>query len=221
VRVEAAVVGLLLLLPCGAQAAGGHHAVDDAATLDPGRCHAEAWVERDVHAEGHLFQFGPACRIGATEWGLGLERSELAEFDTSRVTLQGKTVWAQPRPALGLALTAGLAQTLEPSSTTAVYAVLPATWAATDALLLHLNLGVHYSEAGHFDSRYGAALEAAFSERWSGVAEWFGAEHYQFAQAGLRLAAAEGLSLDLSFARAIRNAHREWATLGFTLEFDR
>lgn len=67
-----AALGAACLPAAALHAAGGHHAVDDAALLAPGQCHVESW-----HARGdgtRLLHMAPACRFGAIEWALALER---------------------------------------------------------------------------------------------------------------------------------------------------
>ena len=65
----------LLLCAGSAQGAGGHHAVDDAIVLDPGQCELETWWEREDKSTRTLLHAGPACRVGAVELGLILNRT--------------------------------------------------------------------------------------------------------------------------------------------------
>ncbi|NCT83958.1 MAG: hypothetical protein GXC94_12475 [Comamonadaceae bacterium] len=202
----AALAGLLL--PLGGWAAGGHHAVDDAAILEPGQCHLEAWAEA---AGGHRLQhLGPACHVLGVEAGLSLEHDA--------VGVQGAGLhlkWAralQPGLDVGLVWAAGwqsgetrfAGQTL----------LLPLSWVPHDDLVLHLNLGREFRPHGADVGRYGAALEWRVAPRWQALAEgWRDARGPQ-RRLGLRYAAGERVSVDLSRAQAQAASRSAWWTLG-------
>ena len=73
-RATAAVLGFALQ---EAHAAGGHHAVDDAAILEPGECQVETWADRERGGDRTLVHVGPACRIGPLEIGVNLDRTRM------------------------------------------------------------------------------------------------------------------------------------------------
>ena len=90
-------------------AAGGHHAVDDAAILEVGQCQVESWVDRTRGGDPSVLHIGPACRVGPVELGLNFDHARSANDHTTSAGVQVK--WAeQVRDGLGigavLALTA-------------------------------------------------------------------------------------------------------------------
>lgn len=87
---------LALMASAGrAHAAGGHHAVDDAALLEPGQCQLETWWDRETGGTRTLLHAGPACRIGTVELGLNLDRLRLD--GTGTTTVAGTQIkWARP-----------------------------------------------------------------------------------------------------------------------------
>ena len=64
----------LFSLAMQAHAAGGHHAVDDAALLDVGKCKVEGWLERETGGTRTLAHAGAGCRVGPVELGLNLDK---------------------------------------------------------------------------------------------------------------------------------------------------
>src|SRR5690242_18243181 len=106
-RAAVPVVIACLLAP-SAEAAGGHHSIDDAAILDPGQCQVETWFERTQDGAARLWHVGPACRVAAVELGLN--------FDALRSNGRGRTdvagaqaKWATPlsdRVAVGAVVSA-------------------------------------------------------------------------------------------------------------------
>lgn len=64
------LLGVLLVLIASvprARAAGGHHAVDDAAILEPGQCYIETWLGRETRGARRLLHAGPACRVAGVD----------------------------------------------------------------------------------------------------------------------------------------------------------
>jgi hypothetical protein len=69
------LMALAVMFAPAAQGAGGHHAVDDAALLEPDQCQVEVWSDRR-RGTGHLLHAGPACRVGAVELGVAADREQ-------------------------------------------------------------------------------------------------------------------------------------------------
>ena len=59
---------ILVTCACGsALAAGGHHAVDDAAILSRGECEGETWFSGEAGGR-RLLHAGTNCRVGPSNW---------------------------------------------------------------------------------------------------------------------------------------------------------
>jgi hypothetical protein len=218
------LAGLASAWPTSAGAAGGHFAVDDAALVDPGQCQVEAWEERGDAHRFRLDHLGPACRLGALEWGLNLDRYRLS--DGSRGTGFGPQVkWATPLTStLSLGLSAG--STWDASRTHGTHylgtaVVMPLTWQPTTALAVHLNLGHDLRPAGADTTRRGLALEWTANDHWSTQVERFDDNGERRVRAGLRYSVTPALSFDLSRARHLGPDSRPWWAAGVNWAFDR
>lgn len=203
-----------------AEAAGGHHAVDDAALLDPGQCQLETWFDRHPVGEGSLIHAGPGCRAGPVEIGLDLDRYR--GDSSTRTYTSAQLKYARP---LSAAWSVGIAAQTSMSSRASHYSgssiVLPVTWTMTDALWMHLNLGRDFVPARPDTPHNGVALEWAASSRWSFVAERFQEIGDGFWRVGARYAISPMLNVDLSSAHDTRvDAARRW-TAGLTWVIDR
>jgi len=218
-RLAALLAGLAVLLPTGSQAAGGHHAVDDASTVDPGRCQMEVWME---HAPGRQLQHvGSACHALGMEIGLSLERSADRAVPTVRSTgLQLK--WArevEPGFSLGAVWAAGW-QSGSPRF--AGHTVLiPLSWSPREDLTLHVNAGRDFPSRGACVGHYGAALEWQPSGHWQALLEGWRDGLGPQRRIGLRYLFNDRLSVDVSRAQAMRSPGGRWSTLGLNWDFDR
>ncbi len=204
-----------------ALAAGGHHAVDDAALLAPGECVVEAWLERGGRGAGHLLHLGPACRIGAVELGLNLDRSHRsgvggAGFDGAQMK------WAHPVSsalAVGVVLSAGAQRRSPHAGSGAV--VVPVTWQPAPAWQVHLNFGRDFRQGAPDTGRSGAALEWGPAATWSFVAERYRDSGSHFGRVGGRYTCSPAVQLDLSRAWGLdRGAPDTW-TAGLNWVFAR
>ncbi len=207
-----AVIAWMASLALPAQAAGGHHAVDDASIADPGQCALEAWGE---HSRDHRLQHaGGACRAGAVELGLNLDRSASpGEAAVRSLGLQLKGA-GELQPGLSL----GATWTATWQSGTPRFAghtaLLLLTWQPRDDLALHLNLGREFPTQAPALMRHGLALEWQLTPQWQALAEqWTDALGPQ-QRLGLRYALNDRLTLDLSRARGDHGTHPVWWTLG-------
>lgn len=208
-----AVLACLSQAAC-VQAAGGHHAVDDAPMLAPGECQFEAWAE--PVASRQALHLGPACRVGAVEWGLALDRtSPHGEPALRSVGLQAK--WATELwPSLSVGLAWSAAWQSVPPHGAGQALLLPVSWAATPTLTLHLNLGRDFKPGARDATRRGVALELLADPQWQALVEGWDDGARSYRRLGLRYVASSQLSLDLSHAGALRGPSDGWWTLGLT-----
>ncbi len=218
-RLAALLAGLVVLLPIGGHAAGGHHAVDDASTLDPGQCQVEVWIEQ---APGRQLQhLGPACQAWGVEIGLNLERSATsAEPTLISKGLQLK--WARelaPGFSLGAVWAAGW-QSGSPRF--AGHSLLiPLTWTPRDEMALHLNVGRDFPAQAASVTHYGIAFEWQPDAHWQGLIEgWHDGRGAQ-GRGALRYLVNERVSVDISRARVLKAPGGSWWTLGLNWAFER
>jgi len=212
----------LLALPLGVLAAGGHHAVDDAAMLDAGNCKLEGWWAAGPESVRTL-RAGAGCRVGEVELSLGTERLRNDRATAHAWGVQVK--WAQelqPGVAVGLSL-APLWQGRSAQDYQGSLAMGLVTWEAVQDVRLHLNLGRLLRQRGPDDTLGGVSLDWRFMADWQGMAERYRVDGMHFARAGLRWTPVKGWSLDGSRAQAISGTSGPrgpiW-TLGVTREFD-
>ena len=202
-----------------AQAAGGHHAVDDAAIVAPGQCQAELWVEQ---ADGRrLEHVGPACRFGGVELGFNLDRGRLSGEPGLR-SGGPQLKWAgELMPALSIGVVwSGTWQSARPHGA-GQSLLIPLTWAPRDDVVIHLNLGRDLRRQAADLTRRGAALEWSPHPQWQGLAEWFDDGLRTHRRLGLRHLVSERLSLDLSRAAPVGQARDAWWTVGLNWAFAR
>ena len=204
-----------------AEAAGGHHAVDDATLLEPGQCQLETWLDRESGDARSLLHTGLACRIGAVELGLNLDHVRPSGAGaTTGLSMQAK--WARAlddRWSAGVVLVLA-AQDRAPSYLGSTF-VVPVTWQASETLLAHLNLSQDFLP-GQRDRRHADfALEWSPLDTASFVAERYSEGGADFWRVGGRWAMTSSTNLDLSRARGLHgNTGVRW-TLGLTWVFDR
>lgn len=198
--------------PVSSHAAGGHHAVDDAAILDPGQCQVELWAEQASRRE--LQHVGPACRVASLELGLSVERSSL-EGASSTGSGGAQVKWAadvQPGLALGVVWSAGWQG--EAARFTGHTLLLPMSWSPREDLDLHVNVGRELRPHAAAVERLGAAVEWKLSAHWQTLLEWWRDGAGSQARIGGRYAVSEGVSVDLSRAESLRSGRAGWWTLG-------
>ncbi|QJW83420.1 hypothetical protein HK414_02160 [Ramlibacter terrae] len=157
------------MLAGAAFAAGGHHAVDDAAILEAGQCEVEGWASR-APAGDRLLHAGLGCRAGPVELGVA---AEAARQGGSQAAYGLSAKWAQ---ALGEDLSVGASigpnwqAHAAPRYQGFTVAAL-ATWTPREDLALHLNLGRDIVHRGRGLARHGLAAEWLPVQDWSFVAE--------------------------------------------------
>lgn len=217
------VLGGLCWITSQAHAAGGHHAVDDAAILAPGQCEMEIWADRERHGSRTLFHAGPACRIGPVEVGLNADRFH--ETGAGSATFAGPQVkWAHAvTDTVGVGVLAATGWRDRSPRVRSSLWLIAGTWQAHENLAVHVNLGKDFHRGGERPDtrRAGAAVEWAATPAWSFVAERFRESDTNLWRLGARYALSEGNSLDLSQARGLHGSAPPWWTLGVTWAFDR
>ena len=218
--VRGAALLALLLFAGAAQAAGGHHAVDDAEILEPGACKVDGWISRAKGGE-RLLHLGNGCRVGPVELEFAGEYARDGSNSQTGYGLQAK--WAAewlPGLRVGAALGASSQARARPRYQGAALVGL-LTWAADENLALHLNLGRDFVHRGRDETRGGVAAEWTVRPGWSLLAERYREEASHFVRGGVRWLASESVTVDLSRAhRLAGEAPSSW-TLGLSWQFDR
>lgn len=214
-------LAVLVLAAGAARAAGGHHAVDDAAILDERQCQFESWIDVRPKAE-RLAHLGTSCRAGAVEVGLAADRSRVP--GTADVQVVGPQVkWAtllSEKWSAGISVAASW-RTLPVSGFAGATVVVPVTWRASDTLSFHVNVGRDFLPGQPNPGRSGIALEWAASPQWSIALERFHENDAHFARAGARWQASPNVSVDISRAHGLGPAQPSWWTLGINWLFER
>jgi hypothetical protein len=222
VRYWLGLTGAMLGLSLPAQGAGGHHAVDDAAMLELGRCQLESWVDRDSHGTRSLVHVGPVCRVGPVELGINLDRIHMSDIGATAAA--GPQIkWARTLTetfSVGVVLGANW-QDRSPSFVAGTV-VFPLTWQAGETVTLHANIGRDFRGGGDQDTnRLGAALEWSPLPAWSFVAERFRESDVDHWRAGARYELSPSTSMDVSRAKGLHGSEPAWWTLGLTWTFSR
>jgi hypothetical protein len=217
---EALTTSIACLLASSAQAAGGHHSVDDAVILDPGQCLIETWFDRAESSGARLWHVGPVCRIGPVELGLNFDAFRTSVGERTNVAgIQAK--WAHPlteKISIGVAVAAAWQDHSPHRVGTSV--VLPLTWRATETLQVHVNAGRDFLHNAPDADHGGVAAEWSPSQEWSFVAERFRELHTDRWRLGARYTLNTNVSFDLSRAQGLGNAPSSW-TAGVNWVFDR
>jgi hypothetical protein len=217
---EALTASIAYLLASSAQAAGGHHSVDDAVILDPGQCLIETWFDHAESSAARLWHVGPACRVGPVELGLNFDaiRTSVGER-TSFGGVQAK--WARPlteKISIGAVVSATWQDRSPHHVGTGI--LVPLTWQATEALQIHINVGRDFLDNAPDADHGGIAAEWSPSQEWSFVAERFRELHTDRWRLGARYTLNTNVSFDLSRAQGLGKAPSSW-TVGVNWVFDR
>ena len=209
------------LVSLSAQAAGGHHAVDDAAMLDVGKCKLEGWAERETGGARTLQHLGTGCRVGPVELGLNLDKEKQVTLDAA-TSFGPQIKWAFP---LNDVLSVGVVASAKFNSQSPRYAsstlVIPVTWRATETLSVHANYGRNFLRGGVGQPRGGVSLEWAPITDVSLVAERFREAANNSTRLGARYTLTPDVKLDISRARGLHAGGVSWWTAGVIWEFDR
>ena len=215
------LLAVFYLVSLSARAAGGHHAVDDAAVLDVGKCKLEGWAERETGDARTLLHLGTGCRVGPVELGLNLDKEKQAPSDAA-TSFGPQIKWAFP---LSDVLSVGVVASAKFNSQSPRHAsstvVLPLSWRATDTLSAHFNWGRNFFRGGAGQPRGGVSLEWAPASDVSLVAERFREAANNSTRLGARYALTPDVKLDISRARSLHAGGVSWWTAGVIWEFER
>ncbi len=204
-----------------ALAAGGHHAVDDAALLEPGHCKVETWAARNGPRGVGLLHGATGCRLGPIEWAVGADRSRESDGQQRVAGVQIK--WATaltPWLSAGASVAPAWMPTARPRERSlALTGLLTGTWG--EDLRWHANLGRTQTEPGGEQTpRSGLSLDWAVRPGWQLMSEHFREGGSRYWRAGLRWQPAERWTVDASRAWPLRDEGAASTTLGLTFEFE-
>jgi len=218
----------VLILPLWVVAAhaqaGGHFDVDDAGTLDPGRCQYELWAGRFRDALTTVRHAGPACRVGPVELGFNIDDVSVDGLRTQSVGPQVKwTFFGQaPDAKLSAAVSASAIFDIpRRDGRTGGQFVVPVTWHALDSLFVHANIGADWVTTGVGQTiRKGIAGEWALNDAVSLIAERNRAYGLWTSRIGARFSLTPMVSIDVSASRTGPDRGRG-LLIGFNQEFGR
>lgn len=209
--------------------------VDDARVNDPGQCQIEVFrtsQRRDPErSSGFTLGCAPKGFFMQSECDVGSRRANLGEAGVDKaLSLQWKMLFRpidEEKPGgWGYGLSIGSSRDRPAGETAAwnhYFNLLGGLTIIENRLILHGNFGaVRDKPAQRTQRTWGAALELALSERWSGIAE-----HYKddaaraSSQAGLRyMIIPDQLEMDvLTGYQPAGDSRRNWTALGLRLFF--
>jgi len=222
-RKNAALAGSLalatLLAAGSAQAAGGHHDVDDAAILASGECGQETWFSRGDNGRQRLHA-GLNCGAGPVELGIAGEHGRGAD-SPGRTFWDVELKWAHevaPGFAVGFDVQPVAQSNASPHYAGTSAYVIASWWPRAD-LAVHVNWGRDFVHGEADEARGGLALEWQPLAAWSFVAERYRTEATQFARIGARWAGGRNWNVDFSRAQRLAGPSPSTWTLGVAIAF--
>ena len=168
-------------MACASAFAGRPLTTDDAAILDPKACQVEAWIDRATHTTTGWFV--PSCNFGGNvEWQVGFARTRAdGESRFTETYAQAKTILRPMTDAepWSVGLTAGVTRRPQNVNYTGwhhPYVIVPFSQVlCRTPFTFHAQLGWARDREQRRDlTLWGAAVEAAVSERTVLLAETFG-----------------------------------------------
>ena len=221
-RILARAAWFFVLTPLAlvAHAAGGHHEVDDATVLDPGRCQVEAWAIDGRQPALRALHLGSACRFGPIEWGLGLDGLRQGGKGATSAGPQLKWVSELIPQRLAVGFVTGTTWQLHGKAlaVTTTYVPMTAWLGPGGSLQLHANLGQDREAGVGVRRRWGVAMDWSVDDKLLLTAE----RRSQLAQALTRCGARWNLtplsSLDFSVGRG---SGATLIAIGFSQEWQR
>jgi hypothetical protein len=199
----------------GAQAAGGHFAVDDASLLEAG-CEQETWVSHFQRGT-QLLHAGVNCRVGPIEFDGAGESSRSQGVGSTQWNLEAK--WAHeldPSWSIGLDAQPFWSVQQDPHYVgTRSYAIL--TWKPDEHLQLNADAGRDWLRRDRDFARGGLSFEWQAFGAWTLVGERFVDTGTHYARLGTHWAGERGWSADLSYAQRLAGPARSSWSLGLTV----
>ena len=207
-----------LVAPLLVQAAGGHHAVDDADILPSGACEQESWASR-ASGGARLLHAGAACRLGPVQLGAAAEYTRHQGTSATAWGLELK--WAHPvTPDWSLGLVAQPAwQARARPRYQGTTALALATWRPREHLAFHANGGRDLVNGGDDEARGGVAVEWMPVQHWWLTVERYREQATHFMRAGVRWSAAGPWSVDVSRAHRLAGPAASNWTIGLSRAF--
>ncbi len=215
---KAALAAVMLLASTGAWAAGGHHAVDDAAIKDAGDCELESWFSRAT-GNARLLHTGASCRVGPVELGLAGEYGRAGGASQTGWGVEAK--WAHEIAegfSIGAAVQSAWQARARPRYQGASVIAL-ATWTPREDIALHLNIGRDFVHGGDDEKRGGIAVEWMPVKPWSFVAERYREQATHYVRAGARYAINATWTVDASRAQRLTGPAPSTWTVGLAYAF--
>lgn len=204
--------------------AAGHFDVDDAGTLDPGRCQYELWGGRFSDARTTVWHAGPSCRVGPVELGFNVDGNSVAGLRTQSIGPQLKWTFLGQAPDATLSAAISASTVFEVprrGGRMGAQFVVPVTWHATDSLFVHINVGNDWATTGGARAvRKGFAGEWALNDSVSLIAERNRAYGLWTSRVGARLSLTPMVSVDISASRTGPDGARG-VMIGVNQEFGR
>ncbi len=206
--------------------AAGHFDVDDAGTLDAGQCLVETWAGRLRSPADLNFQhLGGACGIGPVELGLNIDRSSAP--GTGADVFAGPQIkwnfWGRgPEATWSAAMALASTFDLRHGGRAGGQVLLPLSWRASDHVNVLVNVGADWATgSGTAYARGGAAVEWAFSEHLTLIAERNRAYDLWTSRLGARITVAPLTTIEVSASRSGRSsdARLRSVVVGLNREF--
>jgi hypothetical protein len=207
---------------CGNAVAGGHFDVDDAGTLDPGQCQFEMWKTRGSKISPAVIHVGPACRVGAVEFGGNFD--QLSGTDQRQHVLGPQvkwTFWGDSQSSVSMAFSGSVFSDEMRDAKAGGQLVMPITWRPAALLQVHVNVGMDWATGTRVrTNRYGLGGEWAANEHLSLIAERSQATGAWTSRVGIRFNVTPLVSVDLSTAHTSPGAVRSYV-IGLNGQFSR
>ena len=216
------------LLVAAAAGAAGHFDVDDAGTLDAGQCLVELWAGRLRSSADLNFQhMGGACAAGPVELGFNIDRTS-AQGAAAAVLVGPQIKWKfwGREPEATWSAAAALAGSIDVrhGGRAGGQFLLPLSWRASDRVNVLVNAGADWATGtGAATVRRGAALEWAFTEHLTLIAERNRAFDLWTSRLGARITVAPLTTIELSASRSGRagDGRLRGVVIGLNREFSR
>jgi hypothetical protein len=217
--------GLLLVAEAGAS---GHFDVDDAGTLDAGQCLVEVWAGRLRSPADLNFQHvGGACGAGPVELGFNVDRASTP--GAAAAVLVGPQIkwnfWGRaPDATWSAAAALAVSVDVRHGGRAGGQFLVPLSWRASDRVNVLVNAGADWATgSGAATARGGAALEWAFNEQLTLIAERNRAFDLWTSRLGARITVAPLTTIELSASRSGRagDGRLRGVVIGLNREFSR